>query len=253
MSSTTRSSTRRAWRIVGVVATVLVIGVGIAGGSVLAAMHQQNLDTTTDQTAATFEQAPTTVSVDGETADVTLTAADSDEVAVERTVEWARTEPVIDETWNRGDLTIDLGCPGEITSWFNDVCRIDYGAQLPRRTPLDVGVTTGDITVEGALGDTDVSTTTGSIDGTGLTAPTVSTRATTGSIRLEHVTTPDTISASVTTGDISISVPDDGTAYRVIGETETGGRDVQVATDPSSEHVIDVTSTTGDVEIGYRR
>ena len=78
MSSTTRSSTRRAWRIVGVVATVLVIGVGIAGGSVLAAMHLQNLDTTTDQTAATFEQAPTTVSVDGETADVTLTAADSD-------------------------------------------------------------------------------------------------------------------------------------------------------------------------------
>ena len=259
------------WRVAGIAATVVVIGVGISVGPVLAGNLMQKLDTTTKQSAETFDRVPTAASVDAATADVTLAAAAADQIAVQRTVEWAKREPTIAETWSSGAFDVDLGCPDGITGWLNDYCRIDYVMQLPKRTPVDVSVTTGDVTLDGALGDSDVTattgdvtldgaggdsttrTTTGSIIGRGLASASTSAEAETGSIELDYTNTPEQVTASVTTGDISITVPDDGVAYRVVGETQTGERDIQVPTDPAADRVIDVTSTTGDVEIGYRK
>ncbi len=251
ITSTRPPTRRRGWRIAGITATVGVIGGGIVLGPALAWGFMQQFDTTTTQSAETFDRAPEAVSVDGTTANVTIAATSDEQVAVERAVEWARTEPTIEETWSGGAFAVDLDCPGGITNWFNDVCRIDYLAQVPGRTPADVSTTTGDITLDGAVAGGHVTATTGSITGTGLAAPSLTAETRTGSIELAYATTPQEITATVTTGDISITVPDDGTAYRIVGGTATGARDIQVATDPSAERVIDVTSTTGDVAIGY--
>ena len=270
-STNARPATRGpGWRVAGVAATVVVIGGGVTVGPVLAGNLMQKFDTTTKQSGETFDRVPTSVSVDGATANVTLTARDAEEVAVQRTVEWANREPTIKETWSNRAFDVDLECPDGVSGWLNDYCRIDYVTQLPNRTPVDVKLTTGDVTLAGDMGDSNVTattgnvtldgvvgdletrTTTGSITGTGLAGATISAEAETGSIELDYTHTPEQVTASVTTGDISITVPDDGEAYQIVGDTQTGQRDIQVPTDPAADRVIDVTSTTGDVEVGYR-
>lgn len=255
MTSTnaTTSTRSRGWLIAGAAASVVVIGSGILLGPVLAWGHIQQLDTTTEQSADTFDRVPESVQITATTANVNVAADERDQVAVERTVEWARSEPTIEERWSDDDFAVDLRCPDGINGWLSDVCRIDYGARVPRRTPVDIELTTGDIELAGTMGDSDLSTTTGSIRGTGLAASTTSAHLTTGSADLDYATTPEEITVELTTGDVAITVPDDGTAYRIVGETTTGEREVEVATDPSSDRVIDVTSTTGDVEIAYRK
>ena len=251
-TSTPTPTRHLGWRIAGITATVVVIGAAIVVGPALVWGSLQELDTTTKQSADTFHRVPTSISVDATTASIVVTATDSEEVAVERSVEWARKEPSINESWSDDALHVELECPNGIIDWFTDVCRIDYAANVPEHTPVDVHQTTGDITVEGAVSDSDLTTTTGSIKATASTAGNTSAETTTGSIDLDYATAPDDVTASVTTGDITITVPDDGAAYRVLGETHTGERDIQVVTDPAAERVIDLNSTTGDVEVAYR-
>lgn len=55
----------------------------------------------------------------------------------------------------------------------------------------------------------------------------------------------------MTTGDVVIAVPDDGEAYNVVGDSGDNDREVQIATDPNSDRIVDISTTTGEVTIRY--
>lgn len=261
---------RQSWRVAGIIVTVLVIGGGLLVAPALWAFVQQ-LDTTTERTSQTYPRVPERVTVEGDTAEIEIVGTAADEVAVERKLEWARAEPDVTESWQGDDLVVDLTCSGGgLFGWVSDVCRVDYRAEVPTSSALELTATTGDVSADGVTGDVDVTTTTGSIraddlegdrvvaqattgsiHATELEADRVAAEATTGSIELEFTAAPREVGAEVTTGDIVVTVPDDGDPYRVVGETQTGERAVQIATDPSSDRVIDVSTSTGDVTIRY--
>ncbi|WP_375003536.1 DUF4097 family beta strand repeat-containing protein [Aeromicrobium sp. CTD01-1L150] len=243
---------RRGWKLIGITVTALVIVGGLVMAPVLVWAFAQQVGTTTERDRDTFERATDRVTIEGETAAIDVQGTAEDRVTVDRSIEWARTRPEVVESWQGTDLDVDLDCSGVgLLGWVNDVCRIDYRAEVPATAALALTTTTGDIGIDAVAGDVELAATTGSIGGTALEADWVSTQATTGSIDLGFSTAPRQIAAEVTTGHIVVTVPDDGTRYHVTGETGTGQREIQIATDPRSDRVINVSTTTGDVTVRY--
>lgn len=262
---------RRRWKFASIPVTVLVIVAGVLVAQVLVWVVLQQTGTTTEHSSGTFQRVPDSVTVEGDTAEIDVVGTATDQVSVDRQVEWARTEPEITETWHGKDLDVDLVCSGSfLFGWFNDVCRVDYRAEVPSSAAIDLTATTGSLTVadvdsavaattttgsvnlRGVGGDLETAATTGSIRGTGLAGEKVTAETTTGDIELAFDTAPRKLTSKLTTGDIVVTLPDDGEPYRVTGRTGTGDRDIRIATDPDADRVIDVSTTTGDVTIEYR-
>lgn len=103
-------------------------------------------------------------------------------------------------------------------------CTADFQVTVPPGTAITGGSTSGDIKIRDT-GPVDVSTTSGDID-----------------VAFRN---PQDIRAQATSGDVRVVVPPD--RYRVTGRSTTGDRQIDVATDPSAPHVLDLSTTSGDV------
>jgi hypothetical protein len=128
-----------------------------------------------------------------------------------------------------GDLTVNGGLGGKIT----------------------LSTSTGDLTANGLAGTSDkLSTIAGDITASGISASDVTVSSVAGDITLTFTRAPDKVTVSSTVGDISIVLPPGKTTYNVVtnggiaGDTSTS-----VPTNPSSPHVITVSSTTGYISI----
>lgn len=264
------STTSRHWKVASIPITALVIVAGVVIASVLVFIVAQNLGTTTEHSSQTFRHVPDRVTIEGDTAEIEVVGTAEGQVAVDREIEWARTKPDITETWHGQSLDVDIDCSGNILfGWLNDVCRVGYHAEVPTSAALelttktggiivsdidnhvDATTTTGSISIRGVAGELVAAATTGSVSGIDLDAGEVTARTSTGDIDLAFSTAPRRVIAELSTGDVVITVPDDGSSYRVVGDTQTGERRIDVATNPTADRIIDVTSTTGDVTIEY--
>ncbi|HKS45621.1 MAG TPA: DUF4097 family beta strand repeat-containing protein [Amycolatopsis sp.] len=105
-------------------------------------------------------------------------------------------------------------------------CSAQFEVVVPRGTAVTGAVTSGKIELE-APGTVDVRATSGEID-----------------ITLEA---PQDVRATATSGEINLTVPND--RYRVAGDTGSGDRRIDVATDPAAPHLLDLNSTSGDVTV----
>ncbi|QVQ54430.1 DUF4097 family beta strand repeat protein [Spiractinospora alimapuensis] len=135
---------------------------------------------------------------------------------------------------------------------------------------VDVTTSTGDVVVAGRGDSLSVATTTGMVDVVGFEAPDVNVSTTTGDQALRGVTgsltseattgnvtiTADEefgdITAATTTGDITATVADAVGAVDVLGESSSGDRFIDVATDPDASMWMDLTTTTGNVSVTSR-
>ena len=62
---------------------------------------------------------------------------------------------------------------------------------------------------------------------------------------------PNHVKANSNGGRINVSLPDDGTAYRVGAHTNGGSTNVGIRTDPASIRTIDVETNGGDIDVLY--
>lgn len=103
-------------------------------------------------------------------------------------------------------------------------CTADLQVTVPPGTTITGGLTSGDIRIRDT-GPIDVSTTSGNVD--------------------VALRTPQDIRVRATSGDVRVVVPPE--EYRVTGSSASGDRQIEVATAPSAPHVLDISTSSGDV------
>jgi len=114
--------------------------------------------------------------------------------------------------------------------------------------PVKVEATSGDIEVLRSHGTVDAVATSGdirTIDAQGA----VTARATSGDVQV-HLSTPTSVTADVSSGDLDITVPPG--SYHIVNRGSAGG-DASITgltSDPASKNVLDVKADSGDMHIG---
>lgn len=262
------ASVRRAWFLLGGLITAAVLAFGVL---VAWQVHAgTGLPPETEQSTVTTEGVPETLIVQGSSAEVELIGTAAEAVTAELNLRGrGNQQPVVDTDWQGSDLLVDFHCRYTgIPLWFSPGCGLDYAAQLPHASNAEVRLSSGSITAEGLTGDADLKTTSGAIEvrdvagdlrtsassgstvATGLTSETATAQTTAGGISLEFVEQPARIEVEATSGNIELSVPR-GEAYRVITDSSSGRIDIDVATDPEAESIIDLRTTSGSITVGY--
>ena len=237
--------------------------------------------TTTEEVPLTGEIS--SLSADLENGDLIVRAGDVEQVELTRTVRRSFVGPDYDERVNGATLQITGNCP-----WFAfGRCGVTYELVVPADLIADVKASSGDVIIEGLIGDIVVRASSGDIelrsivgsidakassgdivldDVSGdviarsssgdviadrLTAASVQIQASSGDIEVALESSPDRIDVEASSGDVTVTVPDDGTAYAVTGETSSGDREIAVATDPSSPHHARIHTSSGDSTFRY--
>ena len=88
--------------------------------------------------------------------------------------------------------------------------------------------------------------------GTALRSKNVVATSSAGEVRLDFSAPPDRVHTRLGAGDLTVLVPNDGTAYWVEADTSLGDTSVRVPTDPRSPQRISATSSAGSVRVAAR-
>ncbi len=168
-----------------------------------------------------------------------------------------------------GRLELRAHCPRFRPLGFLQPCAGEYSVTIPPEVtvsgtstnawvmlrvvdgPVDVSTTNGEITIDAAAGPLDVGSTNGAVVGTDLSSSEVTATTTNGAIFLSFTTSPNEVVADSSNGDITVEVPDDGRPWAVDARTTNGGTQVDVATDPGADRILQVHTVNGSIEIRH--
>jgi hypothetical protein len=256
-----RARGRRVWQVVGVVAAVAGLGLGVLW-TVSALGHE------TRTVARSFDAAEVHVlHVDAGDGDVDVVgAAETTSVEVRLRI----TEDVFGSDHSirlrdDGRLEVRTGCH----VFWSFHCGFRIEVRLPRNTVVEIQTDNGDIRVSGmdaSTGlDTDngdvhvddvagplrLSTDNGDVVGTGVRSPTVTSETDNGDVSLTFGTSPQDVRASSDNGELDLRLPKGGPAYALHTETDNGSVVTPIRTDPTSDRHITATSDNGDIAIRY--
>jgi hypothetical protein len=187
------------------------------------------------------------VEIEADSADVEVAGVDAP-VNVETssgTIDLAGVTGDVEVSSSSGDLSLD-GIEGGVDA-DTETGSVTVAGNGPY---ISVESTRGEIDLRGFDADSvEVESTTGEValDGAFRTA---AVETTTGSVEITAAERFDLLEVESTTGSVGVLVPEGG-AYRVLGESVTGDRAVDVAVDGDARSVIDATTTTGSVTVGH--
>jgi hypothetical protein len=237
-----RSGNRRWWWLVGAGALLLFGG----GGGLMGFGHGGPLAHSFD--GQQVHQA-TALDLTGTSGDVRVTSgAKAGTIEVIRHVTWGMGgQPRPDEQVNGQTLSIDSRCNGG----FMSMCSIDYQVMVPDGAAVTIGLGSGDVQLDGALGAVKVETGSGSVDANGLKSTNTVLRTGSGDLDLSFATAPSQVDLRTGSGDVTMSVPK-GDNYAVDVATGSGDRNVGIDTSQSSPRTIRVQTGSGDVDLAYR-
>ncbi|NIH86553.1 DUF4097 family beta strand repeat-containing protein [Amycolatopsis granulosa] len=187
------------------------------------------------EASADVTQPVSVVQIDNDSGDVRVRIEDTATTSVHQTYHYRGDRPGDAFTVDGGRLRLD-GCGRD--------CTVDYDIVAPRGTTVNGEVRSGDLTVYGAA-SADLRTSSGDIEVRDVTGP-VTTNAKSGDIEV-RLSVPQDVRAETASGDVRVVVPRD--RYRVSGNTMSGDRHIDVAQDPAAQHVLEVSSTSGDVSV----
>ena len=233
------TSTKRAIILIGgVVAALLVLALAVpAVGRIVQTTETVQHELPADLTA---------LSLDGSVGDVTVRAADDGEATSARaTIRSGLSTPTTDAIVEGGQARVSDTCSG---AWWSN-CSVTWTLVVPADTALEIVRDVGDISVREVTGPLSIDSSVGSISATGIGSPTVEARSSVGDVTLELATPPDRVTVAISTGDVSVMVPDDDTSYRVTAETSVGKTRNEVGSDPGASRVVEVRSSVGDVTL----
>ena len=258
MPTTLTPRRTRPTRVLATVAVIAVTGVGAvwvaqAGGA-----------STTTNEAFTLDPGTSRLEIDIDQGQVLLTAGPGDRVQVRRTVRDADRAPRVEERADAHGASLQSRCP----AWSGRACSISYEIAVPAGFAIDVAAGTGRVEVhglsveklqiEGSSGSThledvkgsvEIHSASGSISGARLGLSEFVARAGSGRTSVDFTLPPDRVTATTSSGAVTIRVPAGDGPYRVAANSGSGEEDVQVPTDPASPHHIDLSSSSGDLAV----
>ncbi len=165
------------------------------------------------------------------------------EVVTRRSGNWRL--PRVEQRRDGDRLVIEGFCQD---GWWGG-CSTDLVVRVPRGLVVDVRSDVGDVTVRGGFTDVSMESATGDLRGESLAAESVHAANDVGDIDLEIAAPGRSVVASSSVGDITVVVPDDGTAYDVHMKTDVGDPRTDVPQDSTSARTIRATSSVGDVQV----
>jgi DUF4097 and DUF4098 domain-containing protein YvlB len=223
----------------------------------------------------------TSLSIENGSGDVDIAVGASDLAHVTVSI-WGERTSVTGDLDDSGRLTLRTVCANDLR------CRVDYRLEVPASIAATVDNGSGDVWVNGLLGDLNLFTGSGDIEiedagaadsrvvldtgsgdlelraiggaslelltGSGdvdahqLTVPLVRAQTGSGSVRLEWDEQPFIIEAGTGSGDCEVAVPTG--AYNVDIDTGSGGVAIdRVTVDPTAERSIRISTGSGSVSI----
>ncbi|HEY9425333.1 MAG TPA: DUF4097 family beta strand repeat-containing protein [Microterricola sp.] len=244
-----RTTIRTATRISGAVAG-LAIGATILSGCALLPAHGMGDETTLSDTVTSvrIDDPSGSVSVSGETG--------ATGIRIEREIKYWGNKRDIGPTYEvDGDELVLSGCGRR--------CTVEYSIELPAGVDVsgqtengeielsdvnnvEVSTSNGRIELEDVTGRVEVGTSNGRIEGSGLSGNGITAKTSNGSIELE-LATPQDVRASTSNGAIVLRVPAGG--YEVIAETSLGGKNIDIASDPNGEFLLDLETSNGAITV----
>jgi DUF4097 and DUF4098 domain-containing protein YvlB len=254
---------RRAWLVLGSVAAVAGLGLGVLW-TVSALGHE------TRTVARSFDAAKVrSLDVDAGDGDVVV-LGDAETTSVD--VRLRITEDVFGSDHSirlrdDGRLDIRTGCH----VFWSFHCGFRIEVHVPRNTvvqvrtdngdvrvsgidaPTGLATDNGDVRVEDVAGDLRLSTDNGDVVGIGVRSPTVTSETDNGDVSLAFGAPPRDVRAASDNGGLDLRLPAGDDAYAVHTETDNGSVVTPIRTDPTSDRRITATSDNGDIAIRYGR
>lgn len=226
-------------RLVGVLLAVAVVA-SLAGPAVSTMLQH------TEESSHDLSAELTTLVVEGDVGRVEVRAAEPGESASARvTTHTGLSDAGVDVAERDGVATLRSDCQ---TSWF-DRCSVDWEVVVPAAAAVTVRLAVGDIVVHDTAGSLDLRTDVGSVAASGVAGERLSAATEVGDVTVEAVRPPQEVTARTETGSAEVTVPDDGTDYRVSVTTSVGDVTNAVGSDLGSPRRIDVSSSVGDVSV----
>ncbi|USQ75890.1 DUF4097 family beta strand repeat-containing protein [Ornithinimicrobium cryptoxanthini] len=233
------ASTKRAIVLAGSAVAVLIV-------LALAVPAVGRIIQTTEQASHDLPVGIVSLTVDGDVGDVAIrVAGPGEEPGAVATVRSGVTEPTVEAVVSGDAAVLSDTCPN---SWW-DNCSVEWAVVVPAGTGVTVEHSVGDITVVEVTGAVSLSSDVGDITATGLGSDTVRAHSDVGDVVLDLVSPPEDLQVSSSTGDVRVTVPDDGTSYRVLAETTIGQLTNTIGSDNSQSRIIDVRTSVGDISL----
>ncbi|MER0445498.1 DUF4097 family beta strand repeat-containing protein [Streptomyces sp. Edi4] len=209
-----------------------------------------------------------TIDVDAGAAQLTVTTGPPGRVTLTGDLRYLLKRPRIERTWDGDTLKVGARCEGFVDQYVQD-CAIDLHLTVPQDVALTVRGGSGDIKVRDLTGRVDLAggsgamklralkgtvhatVDSGEIQATQLTSPDVDLSAGSGTLHADFTTPPQRVVASTGSGAVTLTVPA-ATRYQVRGDSGSGSRTIaHDLLDATSPHVLDISSGSGSVTIGY--
>jgi Putative adhesin len=236
-----RSRLRIAFAVVGVVSTLVLIGIGSLLLLDLVARH-------TSATTTRYANVQTLIVRSG-AGDVSLTSAPARGALI---VETSKTESLFkpklhSELAGDGTLLLTASCPNQLG------CGVHYELSVPENVAIKVSSGFGGIHVTNLTSTSSIQlgTTAGDIDALGLDAPDVRLSTGLGGLTADLTEPARRLSASTVAGGLSLTVPD--VTYALHASSGVGHlSDGTVQVDPNAPRTITARSSLGNITIAVR-
>jgi hypothetical protein len=201
-----------------------------------------------------------TVVVNDQVGGIQVTGGSSGTDSVTEHISFKHTAPVSTHRATAGTLVLDSNCPALET------CSIGYDITVPRAITIRVDDSVGTIRLDSLSGQVTAHTNAGDIDlgsvsgpveasghvgsilGQDVSSADATLRLSAGQIDVTFAAVPASITATVTVGSVTLSVPG-GVPYAVNATASVGSIQVRVTRSPASPHVITASTRTGSVTI----
>ena len=213
------------------------------------------------------------VRISGGSGNVTIVGDGTTGVEVQRIARYRTVKPEQSMSVAGGVLSLNTDCGTECSASYE--VRVSRGVRVTGSndsgnvtargvSDVDVRVSSGTITVDGATGTADVradsgnielsdvagtvqvTVSSGNIEGRNLRGAQIILQADSGNIDVAVPGTGD-LSATVSSGNVSVRLPD--RCCRILASASSGRVEVNVLQDSASAHVIDLKADSGNIEV----
>ena len=242
----------------------IAISVALILGGVYWALTGLTEDTKT--TNDSYPVVGTALSIETSSADVELRSGDVREITVDRKFERNVFGSDPGEKYKDGKLEIrDTGC-----GFLSFGCKTEYVVTVPKDLKVTIDSSSGDLKVSGLDGATlksnsgdieahqmsgqlALESSSGDIDASNVTATSVTSESSSGSVELAFAEAPTSVDLKSSSGDVTVLLPSGTETYKVDADTSSGDESATVRIDPTSTRTIKAETSSGDVTVEYHR
>ncbi|MFI6050469.1 DUF4097 family beta strand repeat-containing protein [Streptomyces violascens] len=208
------------------------------------------------------------VEVDAGSAQISVTTGAAGQVTMSGSLTWSVKRPKIERIWDGDTLKVHSRCDGFVDEFIQN-CQVDLKLTVPAGVrlkvksgsgpikvrdltgPVDLDGGSGSLKLYGLKGNVRAKVGSGTVQASQLSSPEADLKSGSGTVDAEFVAAPQRVKASAGSGSVSVTVPE-GSHYQVKGGKGSGSRDIPPElADKNSDRVLDVSSGSGSVTVGY--